>query len=91
MDGANSRRDDERPPWHPFRDAREKWAYGSGPGSLEPGYAEEAALWQDGFVDARFTPAEATEWERLVTGGMEREAATDEMLRRRMARRWGRK
>jgi hypothetical protein len=39
--------------------------------------------WRDGFVDARFTPAEVTEWERLVTGGMEREAATAEMLRRR--------
>jgi regulator of replication initiation timing len=83
--GGTSRRDDERPPWHPFRDAREKWAYGSGPGSLEPGYAEEAASWRDGFVDAQFTPAEVTEWERLVAGGMEREKATTWMLWRRRA------
>ena len=24
-------------PSHPFKNEREKWAYGSGPGSLEPG------------------------------------------------------
>jgi hypothetical protein len=53
-------------------------------GIIQPSWTPpSAASWRDGFVDARFTPAEVTEWERLVAGGMEREAATAEMLRRR--------
>jgi hypothetical protein len=39
--------------------------------------------WQDGFVDARFSTAEVDEWEQLVADGVDREAATAELLRRR--------
>jgi hypothetical protein len=29
---------------HPFQNEREKWAYGSGHGSLEPGWEDEAVM-----------------------------------------------
>lgn len=47
----------------------------------------EQASWKDRFVDARFSAAEATEWERLVDEeDVDRDAATAEMIRRRSLR-----
>lgn len=43
----------------------------------------ELWTWKDRFVDARFSASEATEWERLVAEGMDRDVATKEMIRRR--------
>jgi hypothetical protein len=42
-----------------------------------------ADTWKDGFVDARFSVREAAEWERLVSEGLDREAATVLLIKRR--------